>query len=363
MSTVPEAGLTTTPQLPAVAEAANLTAVLRKAGALDYGVVREVTVLSSRDTILSHITRLGLGYVGQSDGAPQSLMLKMPHPAFAKKLPNAGRREVAFYTKLAPGMPAQLLPRCFDGDFDEQSLTWHLLLEDLTDSHEIATAWPLPPSRGQAMAIVAALARMHAAWWDHTSLGEMAGDWMSTDDTANLLEIFAGHYDRFADSLGDRLSEERRDLFRRFLEQWARLFQRYHSHRHVTITHGDAHTWNFLLPRASIVDSVRIFDFDQWRINVPTSDLAYMMALQWYPETRQVLERPLLDGYYNTLIEHGVTGYSREALHRDYRLSVLWHITTPIWQWNASIPAVIWWNNLQRVLLAVDDLGSGEFLA
>jgi hypothetical protein len=76
-----------------------------------------------------------------------------------------------------------------------------------------------------------------------------------------------------------------------------------------------------------------------------------------------VLERPLLDGYYNTLIEHGVTGYSREALHRDYRLSVLWHITTPIWQWNASIPAVIWWNNLQRVLLAVDDLGSGEFLA
>ena len=54
----------TTPQLPAVAEAANLTAVLRKAGALDHGAVREVTVLYSRDTILSHITRLGLDYVG-----------------------------------------------------------------------------------------------------------------------------------------------------------------------------------------------------------------------------------------------------------------------------------------------------------
>ena len=353
----------TTRQLPAVTEAANLTAALRKAGALDRGAVSEVTVLSARDTILSHIARLGVRYDGQSDGAPQSLILKIPHPAFAKTLPNAGRREVAFYTKLAPKMPAQLVPQCFGGDFDEENLAWHLLLEDLTDSHEIATAWPLPPSHGQAMAIVTALACMHAAWWDHASFGETVGEWMSTEDSANLLETFAGHYGRFADLLGDRLSEAQRDLFRRFIKQWARLFQRYHSRRHVTITHGDAHTWNFLLPRASVTDTVRIFDFDQWRVNVPTSDLAYMMALQWYPETRQVLERPLLDRYYDTLVEHGVTGYSREALHRDYRLSVLWQTTAPIWQWNANIPPVIWWNNLQRVFLAVDDLGCEEFLA
>lgn len=349
-------------QLPAVAETANLTAALRNAGALDRGAVREVTVLSSRDTIVSHIARLGLRYVGESDGAPQSLILKMPHPAFAKTLPNAGRREVAFYTKLAPKMPARLVPRCFDGNFDEESLAWHLLLEDLTDSHEIATAWPLPPSGEQAIAIVTALARMHAAWWDHASLGETVGEWMSADDTANLSKTFAGHYDRFADLLGGRLSEERRDLFRRFVEQWERLFQRYHSRRHVTIIHGDAHTWNFLLPRAPVADAVRIFDFDQWRIAVPTSDLAYMFALQWYPETRNVLERPLLDRYYNTLIEHKVASYSRDALDRDYRLSVLWHIATPVWQWSANIPPVIWWNNLQRVLLAVDDLGCEEFL-
>jgi aminoglycoside phosphotransferase (APT) family kinase protein len=352
----------TNPQLPAVAEATHLTGALRKAGALDRGAVREVTVLSSRDTILSHIVRLGLRYVGESDGAPQSLILKMAHAAFAKTLPNAGRHEVAFYTRLAPKMPQQLVPRCFDGNFDEDSLGWHLLLEDLTDSHEIATAWPLPPSRDQAMAIVTALARMHAAWWNHPNLGETVGSWMSTDDSARLMKTFAGHYDRFADLLGDRLGAERRDLFRRFLEQWDRLFQRYHARRNITITHGDAHTWNFLLPRASVADTVRVFDFDQWRINVPTSDLAYMMATQWYPETRQVLERPLLDSYYDTLIAHGVTGYSRDALHRDYRQSVLWHITNPVWQWSVNIPPVIWWNNLQRVLLAVDDLGCEEFL-
>ncbi|MCP3474285.1 ecdysteroid 22-kinase family protein [Bradyrhizobium sp. CCGUVB1N3] len=349
-------------QLPAVTDATYLTGALRKAGALDRGAVREVKVLSSRDTILSHITRLGLRYVGESNGAPQSLILKTAHAEFGKNVPNAGRQEVAFYTKLAPSMPAQLVPRCFDGNFDEESFAWHLLLEDLTDSHEIATAWPLPPSRDHATAIVTSLARMHAVWWDHGRLGETVGTWMSTDDTARLMETFAGHYDRFADLLGDRLSEERRLLYRRFIEQSGRLFQRYHSRRNVTIVHGDAHTWNFLLPRAAVTDTVRIFDFDQWRISAPTSDLAYMMALQWYPETRQVLERPLLDTYYDTLIAHGVADYSRDALHRDYRLSVLWQITSAVWQWSVNIPPVIWWNNLQRVLMAVDDLGCEEFL-
>lgn len=352
----------TPPQLPAVVEPALLTTALRKSGALDRGAVREVKVLHQRDTLVSHIIRLGLRYVGESDGAPQSLFLKTAHTNFAKTLSNAGRHEVAFYTKIAPKMPAQVVPRCFGGSFDEESLAWHLLLEDLTDSHTIATQWPLPPRREQATAIVTALARMHAAWWDHASLGDTIGTWMSTDDSARLMETFAGHYDRFADLLGDRLSEERRIIYRRFIEQSGRLFERYHSRRNVTIAHGDAHIWNFLLPRPGITDAVRIFDFDQWRINVPTGDLAYMMATQWYPERRQALERPLLNRYYETLIAHGVTGYTRGTLDQDYRWSVLWHITKPVWQWSVNIPPVIWWNNLERVFSAVDDLGCEEFL-
>jgi len=355
-------GIMTNPQLPAVAEPAYLTAALRKAGALDRGAVREVNVLHQRDTIVSHIVRLGLRYVGESAGAPQSLIFKTAHAAFAKPLSNAGRQEVAFYTQLAPRMPPGLVPRCFDGHFDEKSETWHLLIEDLTDSHEIAIQWPLPPSRDQAMAIVTTLARMHAAWWNHASLGDTIGTWMSIDDSAKLMETFAGHYDRFADLLGDRLSEERRILYRRFIEQSGRLFQRYHSRSHVTIAHGDAHIWNFLLPRAGVSDSVRIFDFDQWRINVPTGDLAYMMATQWYPERRQALERPLLNRYHEALMESGVAGYTRGALDQDYRRSVLWHITKPVWQWSVNIPPVIWWNNLERVMMAVEDLGCEEIL-
>ncbi|WP_342735885.1 phosphotransferase [Bradyrhizobium sp. B117] len=352
----------TLPQLPAVVEPAQLTAALRRSGVLDAGAVREVKVLHQRDTVLSHIVRLGLRYVGESAGAPQSLILKTAHAAFAKSLADAGRHEVAFYTQLAPSMPRGLAPRCFDGSFDEESQAWHLLLEDLTDSHVLATQWPLPPSREQAMAIVTTLARWHAAWWDHPGLGDTVGSWASAEDRAQHMETFAGHYDRFADLLGDRLSEERRTLYRRLIEHSARLSQRYQSRRHISIAHGDAHIWNFLLPRPGVADTVRIFDFDQWRVNVPTTDLAYMMATQWYPQQRQTLERPLLNHYHETLMANGVTGYTRGALDQDYRLSVLWQITKPVWQWSINIPPLIWWNNLERVMMAVEDLGCEELL-
>ena len=60
---------------------------------------------------------------------------------------------------------------------------------------------------------------------------------------------------------------------------------------------------------------------------------------------------------------HGVQGYDRRALQEDYCLSVLWQIATPVWQAANDIPPVIWWNNFERIMLAVDDLGCRELLA
>lgn len=85
----------------------------------------------------------------------------------------------------------------------------------------------------------------------------------------------------------------------------------------------------------------RLFDWDAWRVDVGSDDLAYMMALHWYPELRSRMERRLLDCYHEELIIHGVAGYDRRALQEDYRLSVLWQIATPVWQHAAGIPPLI----------------------
>jgi thiamine kinase-like enzyme len=328
--------------LPPAADAGHLTDALRRSGV--------------------HIIRLGLTYDGPADGAPRSLILKIAHPDYASTLWSAGRHEVVFYTEVAPLMPERLTPRCFEGGWNAETHAWHLLLEDLTDSHHIATVWPLPPTLEQSRSIVRALARAHAAWWDHPRLGDTVGTWLDVDGTNRNIRQFAEHFRRFADQAGDRLPDARRKLYDRFIEAAPMLMQRYHSRHNVTIAHGDAHVWNFLLPQDPAREDVRLFDFDQWRINMGSHDLAYMMAVQWYPDRRRSVERPLLDLYHETLLTDGVRGYDRRALEDDYRRSALWHITKPVWQWAIGIPPVIWWNNLERILMAVDDLDCRELL-
>lgn len=208
--------------------------------------------------------------------------------------------------------------------------------------------------------IIGTRARFHAAWWDDPRLGVSIGTWLPADD--GQLQHFAAEFVRFADRVGDRLPPERRNLFERLIDAGPRLNKRYHSHQNVTIVQGDSHIWNTFLPKTGANDDVRIFDWDSWRVDMATDDLAYMMALHWYPDLRRVFERPLLDHYHAELMAHGVTGYNPRELGDDYRLSVLWQIATPVWQAANNIPPWIWWNNLGRTFLAVDDLGCRELL-
>jgi hypothetical protein len=266
-----------TESLPGAAEPARLSEALRRCGALRDGVVRDVAVESSRATLLSRIIRLRLVYDGDAGGAPPSLIVKTGLPERSGGGWNAGRQEVAFYRDVAAAMPPRFVPRCFEAFFDADTTAWHLLLEDLTDSHVTVTTWPLPPTTQQCEHILQVLARVHAAWWDDRRLGVTIGAWLDADAIASYLQRFAERYASFTDHLGDRLSPERRALYEQFIEAAPRLLARYHSHRNMSLVHGDAHVWNYLLPRNG-GDDVRLFDWDSWRIGVATNDLAYMMA-------------------------------------------------------------------------------------
>jgi hypothetical protein len=344
-----------------VASADRLSEVLRRCGTLENGSVLDVVIDSSRATILSHITRLRLTYAEEAPGAPSTLILKTSLPErIGNPSWDAGRQEVAFYNDVAATMRVKLVPHCFDSHWEADTRAWHLLLEDLTDSHLVASTWPLPPSAEQCEKIVRARARFHAQWWDDARLGTTVGSWLPADD--RQLEAFDAVVTRFFDRVGDLVPSRRRDLYRELIDRGPELNKRYHSHRNMTIVQGDAHYWNCFLPKDG-GDDVRFFDWDCWRVDVGTDDLAYMIALHWYPDRRNILERPLLDCYYAAITAHGVTGYDRRLLEADYRLSVLWQIATPVWQFNGNIPSVIWWNNLERIMLAVDDLGCRDLLS
>jgi hypothetical protein len=348
--------------LPPAARADHLTTILRKSGAFGNGRVRDVTVERSFDTVLSHILRLRLHYEGEAETTPTSLIFKSVIAERADTFWFAGRNEVAFYNEIAAVTKDHLVPRCYEAAYDDQTKLWHLLLEDLTDSHFIATPWPLPPTLGQCEQIMRARARFHAAWWDDPRLGGKIGTWQTPAELDQQLEGLASRLAQFTERRGHYLSAERRDLYARLLDAGPRLQARYRSRRNMTVVHGDAHVWNIFLPKEEGRDGALQFDWDCWRVDVATDDLAYMTAVHWHPDLRRRFERPLLDHYHEELLARGVRGYDRHALDEDYRLSALWHITTPLWQEANNLPPVIWWNNLERIFLAVADLGCRELL-
>jgi Ecdysteroid kinase-like family len=352
-----------TQPIPQAIQDERLTATLARTGMLGEARVSDVTVESSRDTLLSRIIRLRLTYSLPTKNAPRSLIFKTCHPDRVGDALHSGRQEVAFYDQVAPLTVANVVPRCFEAYRDAETSTWHLLLEDLTETHAVPTQWPLPPTRQQCRAIVRAHARLHASWWDSPRLGVSVGTWLDAEAMDRQMQLVARDFRRFADRVGDLLSHERRQLYEQLLGSAPRLLQRYYSHRNITITQGDAHVWNTFLPREHQSDDARLFDWDSWRLDVASRDLSYMMAMHWYPDRRQAMERSLLDEYHDTLVAHGVRGYDRYSLEADYRLSALWQITTPVWQAENNIPAVTWWNNLERIMLAVDDLDCRSLLS
>lgn len=350
----------TTP-IPAWLTADWLTDVLRRSGDLRHGRVESFSA-DVRATVISNVGRIHPVYSGPREDGPRSLFFKTLREDMRDTFMRGYRREAEFYVSAAPLTPRLLLPRCYDASFREEGPTFHLLLEDLSESHFVVSQWPLPPTDLQCEEILRTYGRFHAAWWDHRELGTSVGRFLSEGEVENLLAEYGRRFALFADTLGDRLSPERRRRYERAIAAGARLIERRRSGRNVTLVHGDAHVWNCLYPHDPSSGRVRVIDWDSWNIDVAADDLAYMMALHWYPERRARLERRHLARYHETLVEQGVAGYDFQALWDDYRLSVVWQLSVPVWQCSLKIGPWVWWSHLERIMLAFEDLGCEELL-
>jgi len=275
-----------------------------------------------------------------------------------------GMDEVFVYNTLKNAMNDPPVVPCFDASYSPDSHRSHLLLKDLSDSH-FQPEIPIPPSKRHCELCVETLAQFHAFWWEHPSLGVEIGKLFDKESLAELAALVRKDLSAFIDALGDRLAANRRKACEEALEFlptfWAR---RLTSIERNTLIHGDAHMWNFLHPRDPENGRAYLIDLaTSNRIRPPTNDLAYMMALQWFPEKRALMEESLLRNYHSSLLSFGVKGYTREDCRLDYRYSVLNHLLTPVLQWaGGQIPATVWWHNFERISEAYKDLKCAELL-
>jgi hypothetical protein len=336
-----------------------LTEVLARRESLAGSNVAHVVVESTSDTLLSATAKLRVTYAPTAPAsAPRRLFLKMSKAGVER--PFGAKKEAAFYGTVAPAMTDPPVPRCYDALFDEATGRFHVLLEDLSETHCVPTTWPLPPDFDVCERIVDAWARFHAGWWRSSRLGNGIGERFNVDSYSAFV---AKEFPRFIDSLGDRLSSERRERCERMVAAAGQIAARNWAAGSLTLCHGDAHVWNVLCPMKGVTGVVNIIDWDNWRPAPGARDLAYMIAVHWYPERRQRFERKLLFRYRRELEAQGVAGYDMEALGRDYRLAVISSIGTPLSQAAAGLPPLIWWGHLERIMLAYEDLDCEELMS
>jgi aminoglycoside phosphotransferase (APT) family kinase protein len=341
-----------------------LTQVLTASGDLAHGGVTKVTRRVWRQSRHADLIRVEATYgadARNADGAPPpaKLMLKISRAgAAAKPNPHYARKEFEFYSRIAGAMHNPPCARCFDCAFDPTSGRFHFLLEDLSATYSHVRD-PLPPSVPACEKIMESLARLHAAWWNDPRVGTAFGNPYHEERWTSRAKTLEKRTVKLLDFLGDRLPGAHRRIYRNLCEVFPRLIARQGA-GHLTVTHGDAHYQNFLIARDSA--DCRIIDWEDWELAPATDDLAFLMAVLWFAPRRKRLEQPLLHIYHQALIAAGVKNYPWSALWADYRLSVVKYLCKPVFQWANGVSASLWWDNLERVLAAYDDLGCAEIM-
>lgn len=343
-----------------------LTAVLTRSDALTGGKVAAAEARSGAGN-WSSSARLALTYSADASGdRPANLFLKLVDTDTGDGeyfLPS----EVTYYTRDYVDLPDAPLVRCYDAAYDASTNRYHLLLDDLSATHE--AAYDLQPNHGHGMALAEALAILHAHWWGEARLNRIGAPFHDRSYIQRFVDIARPGIPHVRATFGERLLPHWPDLmsliFDRLPEQLAARAQ----HRaHLTLIHGDPNPGNMLAPRTGdrplyLIDQ-QPFD---WSLTTwfGAYDLAYVMALYWQPDLRRELEMPVLRHYHQTLCARGVRDYSWERLYDDYRLSVA--LTVPVaveymrgggdGDWNEFRYGLV-----QRTLIACDDLDCPDLL-
>lgn len=357
-----------------------LTTALRQSDMLPTGQVTRVEERANA-AFNSAARHLHLTY---SPDAPPDMPLRL---FFKRNLPEAwavraGAREVAFYqvaATMADRLP--MLATCYGSSYDDERGDSWLLLRDVSATHtspvtreQLIAGSGVPPD-DQLVAVVEALAGLHATWWEHPALGTgklLVSEWYRDQACCKAaLREFTDNWGAFQRMTGETLSSATRALGDEALAALPHLWQqhlaeRMAARRQLTISHGDCYLSQFLCPLPESSDTATyLVDFQGACGDLPAMDLVFLFATFWTPEQRQEGQREerLLRAYLDALMGYGVTGYSWDDLVRDYQIALAFMFFYPVWDALDGSSRDYWEPKLRCLASAVDDWGCRELFA
>lgn len=338
-----------------------LTTVLARSGALSRGSIRGVESKGGQGNWSSSGV-LRLRYSEDAGGeCPGSLFLKMVETDLGDG-ETFGPSEVDYYMRDYVGLSGAPLLRCFDASYSEAQQRYHLLLQDVSETHIEAFRKPLTLAYGLALA--ESLALLHAHHWGAEGLAQANAGRHNADHIRRFVEIAApgaGHIiAHVSQELEPRWPGSIRLLFEHIAEV---MIARNQDASGFTLIHGDVGDSNVLVPRRG-QSPLYIIDRQPFNWSLTTwlgvYDLAYAIVLDWDPARRSSWERALLRRYHETLCSRGVQHYGWQQLWDDYRLCVAMCVLIAVEYCRGGINERwrhAWLPMLQRAMTACDELG------
>ena len=337
-----------------------LTSVLKESGALTYGKVGSFELGTGQGN-WSASANLLVKYTDNAKGlCPKRLFLKMVDTDLGDG-ETFGDSEVTYYTKDYIGLDNAPLLRCYNANYSKELGKYHLLLEDISETHTEASE--KGPTIGYGLALAEGLAVLHARWWGEARLAEAHALIHSAQHIQQFVEIAKPGVEHILQKFSQDLKPKwHQDLHEIFGNHPSAMIMRTSDQNGFTIIHGDVGCGNVLVPRRG-ERPIYIIDRQpfNWSLTVwlGVYDLAYAIVLDWDIETRRQHEISILKQYHAHLIKNDILNYSWEQLYNDYRLCVVMcvYIATEYCRGGINEKWVhVWLPMLQRALTACDDL-------
>jgi thiamine kinase-like enzyme len=271
--------------------------------------------------------------------------------------------EIRFYNEIVPGMMNKYadLPfvRCFDVAYDTQTHRSHFLMEDLSDTHFDIDSGESPTPQHYEQ-VIDGFALLHAFWWEHPRLGVDIGQRLTSEMIDESVQRAQVKFSELQNAGKVDFSDEQYRLLANVAAKWPeRRKERVINGQGVTLVHRDPHPLNFLYSRRD--GKAKIIDWQSWRVDTGTDDLAYMMACHWDAGQRAQMELDLLKRYYDRLEGLGVKGYTWDDCWYDYRASIDRCLFFLMIAWSPA-QSNIWQKRVERGLQAYQDYKCGDLL-
>jgi aminoglycoside phosphotransferase (APT) family kinase protein len=312
-----------------------LTEVLRDADVLRQSAVVAVAVQAIGQGIgfLSNRARLTLTYDDSEEGAPDTVIVKLPATTkegadFAEST-HLYEREIRFYRDVAP-YTAVHVPRLYASVMDPAEDIFILILEDLrafTAGDQVAGV-----SRAQALACASAIAPLHATWWRGDQ--RQALPWVPTierqlDDLAITATRFREAWPPFLAEYGELMSPAGRALGERVSERLEAVLAKFFAGTR-TLVHFDYRADNLFFDELGHRSPVVVLDWQLVTWGPGAYDLARLVGGSLPADERGGHHEEIVERWHGGLLAGGVSGYGREEAWHDYRLSAIVAMLNPV---------------------------------